>query len=156
MRILRRSLGLCLGIAAEATVSGIDAALELGAKIEGTVFGAASGTPLSSILVCSIIAASGEPWSCSETSLGGAYSLRRLPPGQYKVAFSPELSELFGEEWFEEEDDGFDTQFFDGKTSLATADTLTLASGGLQAGVNAHLVGPVAPPPTVLPPRRGR
>lgn len=139
-----------VAVAAEATVSGIDAALEEGAKIEGTVRAAGSGATVPWTVVCALESVSGDPVGCTETSLGGAYALRPLPPGQYKVVFSPDLAALFGEGWWEEEDDGFETQYFDHQTTLAAAETIALAAGGSRGGVDADLSAP-APPPAATP-----
>lgn len=136
-------------VAAGETKTGIDAALDPGGEISGRVVAAANGVSLGGILVCSVTAADGRLWSCTETRANGGYALRRFPPGQYKIAFSLEFREFFPEE--EPEDDGWPTQFFNGKTTLGAADTLSLGSGSVIGGVDARL----GPPPPTSPPALG-
>jgi hypothetical protein len=143
-----------VSVEAGEVVSGIDAELDAGGEISGTVYSAASGDPLEGIYVCSVEAASGELWSCTETDGAGNYVLDRLFPGSYKVVFSLDFNEFFEEEEFEEEDDGFATQFWDNQTTLAAANPIALDPGQATSGVDAHLVssGPVVQPPVIQPP----
>jgi hypothetical protein len=130
--------------------SGIDAQLDAGAEFSGTVFAASTGLPLRGILVCSVRAAAGTLSSCTETNSAGRYWLERLPPGSYKAAFSLEFREFFPGE--EPENDGFLTQFWNQKASLAEANAFSLATGGVAAGIDAHLLTPgVATPPVIIP-----
>jgi hypothetical protein len=136
------------------TQSEIDARLDPAAEIKGSVSSASTGTPLREVVVCSLEALSGEFARCGETDFGGHYRLGGLLPGSYKVAFSLEFKEFFGEEFFEGEDDGYLTQFYNGKPTLAAADTLSLAAGGTSTGIDAHLLRPAIPvplPPVVVP-----
>jgi hypothetical protein len=138
-----------------ATVTGIDAELHPGAGISGTVYSAASGALLRQIIVCPLDAAHAELlfWSCTETNSAGRYRIHGLPAGSYKVVFSPEFKEFFGEALFEWENDGYPTQFYNGKPTLAAADTLSLPVGGGLSGVDARLGPPAAPAaPVVSPP----
>jgi hypothetical protein len=120
-------------------VGGIDAALEPGGEISGTVYSDASGAPLAGIEVCVVKASNGGLAGCMGTGEDGSYAFDRLPPRDYKVVFSPDFSELFGEE-IEQEDDGFQTQFWDAQTTSATADTISLAAGQAVAGIDARLL----------------
>jgi hypothetical protein len=127
-------------------VVGIDAVLETGGEISGTVYSGATGAPLAEIEVCIVKAASGELWGCTETDEAGQYLFESLPPRNYKVAFSLDFSEFFEEE-LEEEADGFQTQFWDEQATLAAAKVISLGSGQAIAGIDAHLeVTPSAVP----------
>ena len=138
------------GVAVEAgeTTSGIDAELHPGAMISGTVSRAATGAALEEIRVCSIDAPSGQLWICSWTEPNGSYEVPFLSKGQYKVVFSVDLAEWFGEEEFEE-NDGYPTQFWNNQTTLAAANVVPLATGQTVPGIDGHL-GP--PPSTVVVP----
>jgi hypothetical protein len=130
--------------------SGVDAALETGGAIQGTVR-ASSGGPLQEVLVCAVEASSLEPEACDETGIFGQYSLDPLATGTYKVGFSVELGkEFFGEELFLGENDGFQTRFYDEQTSLAAASPISLVAPGSVSGIDARLFP--SNPPTAVPP----
>lgn len=144
----------------EERTGGIDAALEPGATISGTVSSAASGDGLEEIPVCSIDAPSGELLTCGWTAEDGSYSLPFLPGDQYKVVFSIDFGEWFGEP--ASEDDGFATQFWNNQTTLAAANEIPLATGQSAGGIDARLgnsvtppvITPVTPVPPIAHPRR--
>jgi Carboxypeptidase regulatory-like domain len=119
-------------------VAGIDAALEVGGEISGTVYSGATGAPLEGIEVCVVKATSGRLSICMETDDDGRYLFAQLPPRDYKIAFSLDFSEFFEEE-LEEEDDGFQTQFWDDQTTLAAANVIALGSGQAIADIDGHL-----------------
>ena len=132
-----------LAVAAGETKTGIDADLEAGAEIRGTVYSAATGAPLPKVPVCALfIEEGGEDWQlreCLPTSSTGSYALLALSTDSYKVVFSPELKEFFGEEIFEQERDGYFKQYFDHQATLAAADVLSLTAPAVRTGVDAHL-----------------
>jgi len=128
----------------EERTGGIDAELAPGATISGRVSSAASGVGLEEIPVCSIDSPSGELLTCTSTEADGSYSLRYLPEDQYKVVFSIDFSEWFGEP--ASEDDGFATQFWDNQTTLTAANAVPLATGQSVGGIDARLVSSVTPP----------
>jgi hypothetical protein len=141
------------------TKDGVDADLAPGSQITGRVLSASSGLPLEEIRVCSIDALSGGLLTCSWTNSNGSYAMRHLTEGVYKVVFSVDLGEWFGVEDFHE-NDGFPTEFWDNKTTLAAANLIPLASGGAAQGIDARLGGAavvlppaVAPAPAVATPR---
>ena len=159
-----------LALAAGETRTGIDADLEAGAEIHGTVYSAATGSPLSEILVCAVFwQEQWEEWVtsfCRPTSANGSYTLEALATHSYRVAFSPEPNE-FGPEYFPEPDDGYFVQYFDGKPTLAAANPLSVAAPAVLSGIDAHLQSknvvatpsPVSPSSTSLsttpaPPRK--
>lgn len=134
-------------------VSGIDADLVPGATLSGHVSDA-SGQPLDDTRVCSVYAPTGQLWICGRTSPTGNYSLRHHSGGDYKVVFSPELSEFFPEA--ESEADGFPTEFWNNQTTLVAANPIPLSTGQSVGGIDAQLgtlpAPPVATPPTANPP----
>lgn len=132
-----------VSVQAGETVTGIDAEMYAGAAISGNVSAAATGSALGEIVVCSVYA--DQIWTCTETEPNGDYELPYLAPGQYKVVFSIDFADWYGE-GPEEEGDGFATQFWDHQASLATADAISLSTGQIATGVDASLAVPGAPP----------
>ncbi|HET7507929.1 MAG TPA: carboxypeptidase-like regulatory domain-containing protein [Solirubrobacterales bacterium] len=128
------------------TVSGIDAALDPGATISGHVYSNASGAALEEIPVCAVKALTGELWVCDWTRPDGRYELPYLSAGPYKVVFSIDFEEWYGEE-FEEENDGFPTEYWNEQTSLAAANVIAIGTGESVTGIDARL-GPPATEPT--------
>jgi hypothetical protein len=133
-------------VEAEEIVTGIDADLNTGAQISGSVYSDATGAPLSFIYVCSIDAPNKELWDCTETDENGHYVLDRLPGGSYKVVFSIDFEQWYGEEFGGEESDGFPTEFWDNQSTLAAANVISLAPGQSVTGIDAHLGSPASPP----------
>jgi len=132
-----------LALAAGETRTGVDADLEAGAEIHGTVYSATTGAPVPEVVVCAFAPFGGEgDWvfrECVPTSATGSYALNALTTDPYKVAFSLEFKEFFGEEEFEGEDDGYVTQYFDHKLTLAAADVLPLVAPEVRTGVDGHI-----------------
>ncbi len=133
------------------TTPGIDAELHPGATISGTVSRAATGAPLEEIRVCSVDGPTGQLWICTRTEPNGSYELPFHSKGQYKVVFSVNIAEWFGEEEFiAEEEDGFPNQYWNSQATLAAANVVPLATGQAVSGIDARL-GPPAPT-VVVPP----
>lgn len=122
-----------------AGLTGIDAELVMGARIEGVVRAAASGGPVSRIMVCPLDAETGTQASyCAETASDGSYVIGGLQAGDYKVEFSAGAS---GEALL--------PQFYDHKASLAEAATLHLETAEVMRGIDADLQAEPAPPAQV-------
>jgi hypothetical protein len=134
------------------TVSDVDGVLDAGAIISGHVSSAANGAALAEIAVCAIDAPSSEPWECNWTDENGDYELRGLSKGQYKVVFSIDFEEWYEEDFGEEEDDGYPTEFWNEQTTLAAANTINLATSQTVTGIDAHLGSPPPPPPPLMTP----
>ena len=146
-----------LAVAAGETKTGIDADLKAGAEIHGAVYSAASGVPVPGVWVCTLYPEEGEwwLWGCVHTSSLGRYAFFGLKTDSYKVVFSPELKEFFGEEVSENEDDGYLTQYFDHKPTFAAADPISLIAPEVRTGIDGRLQleHPVSltPPPAISP-----
>jgi hypothetical protein len=69
--------------------SGVDAVLEKGATISGTVTAAATGLPVREVLVCAW-ATDESSFNCAETSAAGSYTIVGLTGGQFELEFFPE------------------------------------------------------------------
>jgi hypothetical protein len=128
-------------VTARTTKSGIDAALEKGARIEGAVTEAGGGS-LSGIAVCLFEATAASPDRCTYSGEGGAYSFEGLTSGSYEVGFSLEAGE----------GDGFEAQYFDGVPTRGQAVTVSALAPSIVNGVDAALSRPLAPPAPPPPP----
>jgi len=136
-----------ISLTAGATAAGIDAQMQIGARLEGTVTDASSGAALAGIVVCLLDAGSAKTDRCTASGAEGRYLFPGLSGGSYTVAFSPEFRELAGEEFLPEENDGYLTQYYDGQPTLALATTLSLLAPGVVGGVDASLVRSLGPVP---------
>jgi hypothetical protein len=122
-------------------------------QIRGRVLWPDGARPLAGAVVCAIFAANGELVECEESDASGNYVLPLLAAGAYKVAFSPELSEFgyptpemgqFGAP------DAWPTQFWNMKTTLASAEVINLPAELAVAKIDARL-GIVLPIPSEPP-----
>ena len=117
-----------------------DATLQPGATITGTVSDAVSHVGLGEVEVCAIEVPEFEFGRCAETNSIGGYGLTRLQAGSYKVEFFP-YSGLYP------------VQFYNGKSTFATADVISLGVGATRGGVDAALLKKGTSLPPSLPPR---
>lgn len=119
-----------LDLSAGETKTGVDADLEPGVEIRGTVDSAVDGSPLAKVSVCALfyeeIEGSWFPAMCVPTRSGGEYSLPGLWSDNYRVACSLDARELFGEGPHQE--DGYFPQYFNDKPTLEAADSLNLTA----------------------------
>jgi hypothetical protein len=138
-----------ISLGAEETKTGIDADFEVGAEIRGTVRSASTGQPLSEILACAIEASTGEAFICAFTRANGGYTIPSVPAGLFKVGFSQLPSEVPFMAELGYEGDGYPTQFYNGKPTLAAADTLTTKPPGVLTEIDASLGTPPLVPPVV-------
>jgi hypothetical protein len=141
-------------VAARQEVTGINAALQTGGQIAGTVRAAATGAPLAGVEVC--VTEADSTWSdgCLKTQPSGRYRFLGFPTGTYKVVFSPEANEIEDSEFFELPVDGFPTQWWSGQTSFATATPILVTAPAVVENIDGSLgPGPmVAPQPAPLTP----
>lgn len=111
------------------TKENVNAELEPGAEISGTVTEAATGTPLEGILVCAVEDVGSpngsEIAACASTAAGGKYTLVGLRGGSYEIVF-------FGGEKFA-------TQAYNDKSTPAEAEPVAVSKGGTTSGINAAL-----------------
>jgi hypothetical protein len=134
-------------LAAGARQTGIDAALQTGGQIGGTVRAAATGTPLKGVEVCLTEASETWPLACLMTPPSGAYRFYGVWTGSFKVVFSPQANELEEGEGWGIEPDSYPTQWWNGQPSFATATPIAVTAGVTVGDINGSLgPGPVAPP----------
>ena len=110
------------------TTSSINAALEGGGAISGTVTGAASKAPVESVEVCALTTGGGYTGHCGYTNSSGEYTIEAIPAGEYKVEFAPYYYA-----------GNFVTQYYHGKASLSEAEAVSVASGSTTSAINAEL-----------------
>jgi hypothetical protein len=122
-------------VLAEATTPSIDAELLPGAEIAGTITNAATGAPVHQAEACAVRtnAKGSLEGECAESEANGQYTIRGLPSGAYKVGF-------FAQE--------FEPGFYNGKSSEAEAELLTVTAPQLTSGIDDALKpggGPTPP-----------
>jgi hypothetical protein len=118
------------------TKAGIDARLQEGGQISGTVTDAASAAKLSGIAVCALERGGSEPepLGCATTNSAGIYTIPALPSGPYSVEFDPNFE---GEG---AEASGYLTQYYNEKTTLAQAEPVSVSVPMTTADIDAHLL----------------
>ena len=104
-----------------ATAPGVDAALEPGGKITGTVTDAASKAAIAEASVC---ASSSAALRCATTNASGEYTITGLPTGEYTVKFSAST---------------YASQYYDGAETAAEATPVPVTAGVTSAGINVAL-----------------
>jgi Carboxypeptidase regulatory-like domain len=121
--------GSPLEVTAGETISGIDAQLQPGATISGTVSGP-GGSGIGGI-GGTAYDASGNVAGTATTAADGSYTIPDLSGGTYRVDFTGSPSGLGQLNYL--------GQFFASKTDLADATPVSVAAGGSTAGINAQL-----------------
>jgi hypothetical protein len=117
-----------IAIVAGATVSGIDAKMQVGGTITGQVTDAESSLAIEGAEACLYPAGSTIPAGCRPTDASGNYSITGLATGPYKVGFRPGSS-----------DQTHARQFYDGKATLAAANAIAVTQGATVGGIDAEL-----------------
>jgi carboxypeptidase family protein/List-Bact-rpt repeat protein len=124
----------------ETMITGIDAELQQAGMITGHITLSGAGTNLGTVNACAFNS-SGVLVECnSSSSSTGKYTIRELPPGEYKVRFTKS---------------GYGTQYYNGKATLAEAEPLTVTAGGTNTGVDVAMVKLVRPANTSPPEMTG-
>lgn len=113
------------------TTPGIDAKMQVGGEITGRVTDASTHQGLSGIDVSAVSEASEEEVSFgfATTEGDGEYTVRGLAAGSYKVEFSPGFESGLN----------YVTQYYDGESSLASANLVSVTLGGATTGIDAAL-----------------
>jgi len=126
-----------VSVTAEKTTPNIDAELSPGAEIAGIVTSAATGAPVDEAVACALRSnakAQVEAPGCGISEASGAYTIRGLPSGGYKVGFAAA---------------GFEVAYYNGKTSEAEAELVQATAPNLTPGIDETLKP--GGPPTPLP-----
>jgi hypothetical protein len=104
-------------------VTGIDAALEQGGRIEGQVTGP-NNQPVASLQVQALPAGGAYEFGNTSTDAGGNYSLV-VAAGAYNVLVSANT--------------GLSSELYDGKFTVATADDVNVTAGNTTSGIDVQL-----------------
>jgi Carboxypeptidase regulatory-like domain len=140
-------------VTAGVTYPGIDAALQKGIGIAGTVTEAGGGPVAGGPRICALDAASGAIVQCTGVEMDGTYWMPGLPFGSYVVSFAVDVEEEPG---LILHPDGFVRQYYKGKPTFGEADVLASAGSTVFSSIDAQLVrGPETFPskrPPALPP----
>ena len=126
------------------TTSGINAAMQTGAQISGTVTSAASKEPLEGARVIAYNAG-GEEAGLASTQANGEYTISGLSSGSYKVEFRAAINDI----------EGYVTQYYNDEEPLAEAEAVSVEAGQSKPGINAALSAPPAPTVTSVKPDAG-
>ncbi len=102
-------------------------------SISGTVLGGPSATPQSGVCVVAVPAGASAAADSAETNSTGTYKFAGLAPGTYKIYLGDPLCPFT--------DNSFAPQWYQGKSSEATATGVKVVSGSVTAGVGATLGG---------------
>ena len=116
-----------VSVTAGATTPAINAAMVAGGQITGTVTDRATNTALAAICV-QVYNSSGAVAASTQTNSSGVYTLSALPTGSYHVGF------------LDCNADTYVTQYYNRKTTLASADPVAVTAGTTTSGINAALV----------------
>jgi 5-hydroxyisourate hydrolase-like protein (transthyretin family) len=112
-----------------AITAGVDAAMEEGAELEGTVTEAVGGEPLEGIYACAEPEDGGGSLPCAQTDAAGKYLIVGLRETDYLVSFIDNSSERI-----------YARQYYDGKSSSSEATMVPLTVGARTGGIDAALV----------------
>ena len=110
------------------STTGIDAALQLGGQVSGTVTAATSDVPLPDIQVW-VFDANGNTVGQSITDAHGHYAVNGLATGSYRVQFVAY-------------DGTYADQYYDGQSTIDSATPVSVVAGQTTSGIGAALVAP--------------
>jgi hypothetical protein len=116
-----------VSVAEGAITPHIDAALEPGAELEGTVTSAGTGAGLEGAFICAIRVVEPEPVACTKSGAGGSFTLAGLPGGTFYIYFFYVAHEEFG------------NGYLSGASTLAEATPLTVAAREVRTGLTEAL-----------------
>jgi hypothetical protein len=125
-------------VTVEQTTSEINAQMQVGGKISGTVTNAATGSPLKGVFVCALVSST-EPAGCELTNSSGQYTIEGLPSGQYRVGFDAGKN--------------FQVQYYNNKSSYLEAQPVSVLAPNAITSINAALLptGTAVPANSVAP-----
>jgi hypothetical protein len=107
----------------------VDAAMQPGGQISGTVTAATGHAALQGVSVCVSPVKSGSGDStCATTAADGTYSIVAMRTAEYKVRFEPSYSEP-----------NFVRQYYSNKATRAEADAVAVTAGEAKGGIDAQL-----------------
>lgn len=136
----RHGVSVAVGVRTESVNAALAAEPSSNGQIRGHVYAAATHAALKGVPVCAIDE-SGRSRGCARTGPAGGYGFAAVPTGRWRIAFSPDPGEFEQFEPGEITADAWPTQFWNGKPTLAQADAIVVAPGGVVEGIDG-LLGP--------------
>jgi hypothetical protein len=130
-------------LAAGGEANRIDAVLQKGGTITGTVRLAATNAPLAGVRVCLTEAGFPEAFGCLTTPASGGYKFTSIWRGSFKIAFSAEGGEVFDPGAVV---DSYPTQWWNMKSSFTAGTPIRIIPPGEVSGIDAYLGPPAASP----------
>ncbi len=109
------------------TTGSVDAAMQPGGRITGTVTAASDHSPLQGILVC-LNVENAHSSTCISSGADGSYAFSGLRGGNYTVGFSTQAPTR-----------GYVDQLYSGKATHKTADPVAVTVGQTTAGIDAAM-----------------
>jgi hypothetical protein len=126
-----------VSIQAGVTSVGIDAQMSEGGRLAGRVANSWTGEPIKGLLTCALARYS-EFGVCAATNGSGEYVISGLGDGEYKIMFDGGKSYV--------------VQYYPAATSLAEAQTVSVAKGATHDGIDAVMEPTGGSPPSNLSP----
>ena len=114
-------------VAGGSATSGIDASLAQAGTVAGKVTDASTQSPVEGVDV-QVLDSAGDDVGDGSTDASGRYSVGGLPTGSYRVEFLPGSGQPYGR------------QFYSGRSTLASADPVSVTGGKLTDGIDGQLV----------------
>lgn len=124
------------------TTAGVNAQVVAGGSISGQVK-SGSGQPLQGVCVVAELPTIGSAVTGALTAADGTYAMPGLPPGSYRVHFLTTGCS------FATAGD-LPPRWYDGRTTAAAADPVTVVAGQTTAGINAAMAADTEPPDTSI------
>lgn len=124
-------------LTAGTTLSGIDAAMQPGVEIAGTVIDSTGASVGRQPRVCALDPGSEAFLGCTFPQQDGTYRIAGLSFGSYKVSFGVDVEDEPG---LVLRPDGFVPQYYNGKPTFAAADVLSGPGPTVISGIDARLV----------------
>jgi hypothetical protein len=141
-----------VSVTAPNATTGIDASMQPGGKIEGTVTTASiAKAPIAGLTVCAF-SASARSGGCGQTNAKGEYTIEGLATASdYKVEFEGEICTVTGGKF--ECSRPYLTQYYNGKSHEAEADSVSVTAPNATTGIDASMLEskPVAPTSAAAP-----
>lgn len=113
-----------------ATTAGVDAELQDGGQIAGTVVDGLTHAPIEAVWACAEPISGIESGPCANTNGSGQYIVSGLSSGKYKVDFGTDWSGVASD---------YLGQYFSGKASSEEAAEVSVVAGAVTDGVDAEL-----------------
>jgi hypothetical protein len=118
-----------VAVSAGSTTKGINAELEEGAEISGTITNASTGAGVEGAIACAVRSGSQEgieAVACARSGASGEYVIAGIPDGSFEVAFLDPAA--------------FVSQYYPGKASFNEAGSVVIAAAKeIKTGINAAL-----------------